>query len=214
MPILLKTTRATELQIDEFLNVVSEAAIVFDKGMELYLSGRYEEFEEKVNQAILYERKADELRTTVEKYLYLHTLIPENRGDVLAILENTDTVIDHIKDTLVDILIEKPVISMQFDHFFKETVKATASTVEMMVKAVRAFFTNLNAVDDHIHKVYYFEKEADKYADSLKRQIFDSTLDLAHKMHLRFFVIHIEKISDFAQNVCDRVSIYTIKRKM
>jgi phosphate uptake regulator len=38
--------------------------------------------------------------------------------------------------------------------------------------------------------------------------------ELSLKSQLRFFAMHIEKISDAAQNVCDRLSIYTIKRQL
>ena len=70
-------------------------------------------------------------------------------------------------------------------------------------------------VKDHLHKFYFYEKEADKIADLIKRKIFQNTeLDLSQKMHLRYFVQHIDSIADEAEDVADRLSIYTIKRSI
>ena len=37
-------------------------------------------------------------------------------------------------------------------------------------------------------------------------------VELARKIHLRYFCLHVENISDRAEDVADRLSIYTIKR--
>lgn len=79
--------------------------------------------------------------------------------------------------------------------------------------ATRAFFKEVRFVKDHLFKVYFYETEADKVADHLKRGIYaDAELDLSQKNHLRYFASHIDSIADKAENVADRLSIYTIKR--
>ncbi|MBC8526831.1 MAG: DUF47 family protein [Candidatus Cloacimonetes bacterium] len=204
-----------ELQIDEFLNVVCEAGLLFKKGLENYLSKSKEEFTERLTAVSEYERKADELRLSIEKQLYMNTLIPENRGDVLAILENTDEVIDRIKETLVQFSVETPKIPSKFDRLFLELSTASIQSVDCLIKAVRAFFTDISSINDHIHKIHFYEKEADKIAERLKREIFqDEELHLSHKMHLRYFTSHVENISDYAEDVSDRLAIYAIKRRL
>ena len=89
MALLLKTTRFVESQIDSFLDVVSDAAMTFQLAIEDYIHGRMEQFEERLAQIREFEHRADDLRVSVERFLYERTLIPENRGDVLAILEST-----------------------------------------------------------------------------------------------------------------------------
>ena len=70
-------------------------------------------------------------------------------------------------------------------------------------------------VNDYSHKVYFYEKEVDMVSDRIKRQVFRrDDLDLCHKMHLRYFALHIENLSDEAEKVADRLSIYTIKRSI
>jgi predicted phosphate transport protein (TIGR00153 family) len=146
--------------------------------------------------------------------LYEHTLIPENRGDVLAILENTDEVVDHIKETILQFDIEQPNIDVELHDLFLQTARASVQAVEMLASGVRSFFRDLYAVNNYIHKVYFYEREADHLAEKLKRQIFHSDIDLACKMHLRYFAYQVEAISDYAQAVCDRLAIYVIKRQL
>ena len=214
MALILKTTKFVESQIDTFLDVVSESAVLFQLGVEDYLVGRTAQFEERLAQIRENEKKADDLRVAIERYLYERTLIPENRGDVLAILENTDEVVDSIKDTLMQFSIEMPDIPQVLDDLWMQTTRASTAAVEQLVYAVRSFFRDLSAVNNYIHKVYFFEREADHIGEKLRRQIFALEIELAAKSQLRWFALHIEQISDFAQAVCDRLSIYTIKRQL
>ncbi|MCB5224321.1 MAG: DUF47 family protein [Candidatus Cloacimonadaceae bacterium] len=214
MALVLKTTKFVESQIDSFLDIISDSALLFQLGVEDYLKGRFEQFEERLSQIRENEKKADELRVAVERYLYERTLIPENRGDVLAILENTDEVMDNIKDTLMQFSIEMPQIPEILDDLWMQTTHASTAAVEHLTYAVRSFFRDLGQVNNYIHKVYFFEREADQMGEKLRRLIFAQDLDLALKTHLRWFAIHTEKISDYAQAVCDRLAIYTIKRQL
>lgn len=214
MALLLKTTRFIESQIDSFLDTVSDSATTFQLAMEDYLAGRIPQFEERLSQIREYEHRADDLRVSIERFLYERTLIPENRGDVLAILENTDEVIDNIKDSLVQFSVEMPQIPSELNDLWIQTTRASVAAVEQLVFAVRSFFRDIAAVNNYIHKVYFFEREADHIGERLGRQIFAMDIELSRKSQLRFFAIHIERISDAAQNVCDRLSIYTIKRQL
>ena len=214
MPLILKTTRFVEAQIDTFLDIVSDSAIMFQLAMEDYLNERHEQFEERLSQIRDNEHRADDLRVGIERFLYERTLIPENRGDVLAILENTDEVIDNIKDSILQFSIEMPQIPPELDDLWMQTTRSSVAAVEQLVYAVRSFFRDLAAVNNYIHKVHFFEREADHLGEKLRRQIFSMDIELSQKSQLRFFAIHIEKISDYAQAVCDRLSIYTIKRQL
>ncbi|MCK4655119.1 MAG: DUF47 family protein, partial [Candidatus Cloacimonetes bacterium] len=57
-------------------------------------------------------------------------------------------------------------------------------------------------------------KEADKIAEKLKRRIFQSNVELSKKLHMTRFVTSVEKVSDYAEDVCDRLSICVIKRQI
>ncbi len=74
-------------QIDDFLDQVSESGLLFKNGINDYLNGNVNSFNEKMVQVIDFEHAGDALRRSIEEQLYLKTLIPESRGDVLDLLE-------------------------------------------------------------------------------------------------------------------------------
>jgi hypothetical protein len=133
---------------------------------------------------------------------------------VLGLLETIDEVINTEKKTLSQFSVEKPAIPADLNPQYQELASTCVAGAEAVVAAARAFFRDIKAVHDHVHKVYFYEKEADRLSDRLKRDIFARDLDLAHKIHLRYFSLHIESLSDEAENVADRLAISTIKRTM
>jgi len=158
------------------------------------------------------ETDADNLRRSIETQLYSRTLIPESRGDVLGLLENLDNIINLFEGALWQFSIEKPIIDKIFHKDFGVLTDMSIKTVESVTLASRAFFRDIDQVSDHNIKVRYYESEADKVSTRLKRAIFDSDLDLAHKAQLRNFVEHIDNPANWAEDVADRLSIYAIKR--
>ncbi len=210
---LFKSTRELEAKIDEFLDKVAEGSLFFQEGVAAYLAGRRADFEEKIEAINLHESQADKLSREVETRLYSNSLIPEHRGDVLGLLENTDNIIDRAKISLYQFAVEEPVIPDQFHGGFNQLAEASCRAGEAAVKAARAFFRDVQAVKDHLFKVHHYESEADQLSDTLKREIFRSAqLDLAHKTQLRYFAHNVEKVSDEAEAVANRLGIYTIKR--
>ena len=210
---LFRRTKALETEIDTFLDKLSESALLFKNAVQVYLAeGRTEEFEEILGHVNELESAADGLRRSIETQLYAHTLIPESRGDVLGLLENLDAVLNLLEGALWGFSIETPDIPPQFHRDYEALTEKSIRAVESIVLASRAFFRNPGAVTDHMHKVMFYEKEADKVSTKLKRAIFGSDLPLSHKSHLRHFVEYIDTIADRSEDVADRLSIYTIKR--
>ncbi len=212
MEFLFRRTKVLEGQIDDFLDAVSQGALLFKHTIKNYLNQEDEAFNRNIATIRKLEKEADQLRRSVENYLYTHSLIPEHRGDVLGLLENMDNVIDTAKSSLNCFSIETPDIKPQLVNDFLSLADKAALAAEAVVMASRDFFRDANAVKDHLHKVYFYEKEADKIADSLRRRIFRLEIDLSHKIHLGAFVKHVDLLADRAEEVADRLSIYTIKR--
>lgn len=211
---LFRTSKTLVLQIDEFLDTVAEGALVFREGVLAYLAGDLEEFAERIKVIDELERRADELSKDVETKLYSQSLIPEYRGDVLGLLETTDNVIDTAKTNLFQFSVERPRIPAEHLAGFQKLAEASCEAAQAVVVAARVFFRDPQAVKDHLFKVHHFEHQADGLGDTLKRRVFDGELELAQKIHLRYFALNIEKVSDRAKEVADRLAIYAIKRSI
>ncbi len=207
-------TRLLESQIDEYLNHTSQVGLLFLEAIKDYLEGRFDEFESRRLQVSELESHADELRRDVERQLYVETLIPESRGDVLGILEHTDEVVSAAKVTLEQFSVERPDIPEELDGDFLELADYGNRAVQELVMGIRAFFRTAATVTDFAHKVAFWEKEADTVGERLKRRIFQMDTDLACKMHRSSFVWHIDRVADMAEDVSERLSISAIKRSI
>ncbi len=202
-------------QFDVFLDKVSEAGLLFKTGVDAYLSDNIESFEKKIEDIIEAEHDGDALRRDLEETLYVQTLIPESRGDVLELLENMDALLDRFKGILWKFNIERPQLIKKFDDDFRELTSIVVEAVEAIVRSSRAFFKNVSSVADHIHKVPYWESQSDKIASKIQQTIFRrEDLSLSEKMQLQDFVRHIDKIADRAEDVSDKLRIFVIKRSL
>ena len=212
---ILKRKIGIEKEVDEFLDRVSEAGLLCKNGMDAYLKGDMEVYATYLKSIRDTEHKGDALRRSLEKNLYEKTLIPESRGDVMELLEDMDALLDRYTGLIWQFEIERPDICAEFHEDFKELLSHSVESVEADVLSCRAFFKNINAVANHIHKVSFWEKESDKVSTRLQRAIFGrKDLRLSHKMHLRFFVKQVDRIADEAEDVADRLNIYVIKRML
>ena len=212
---VLRKKIGIEKQIDDFLDQISEAGLLFKSGVDLYLRGQTDAFQDKIESISETEHKGDILRRYIEEQLYLRTLIPESRGDVLDLLENMDSLLDRFKGAMWRFEIEHIQIKPEFHDDFRELIVSVVESVEAIVRSVRAFFKDISMVADHMHKVSFWETEADKVSTRLQRTIFrQEDLKLSHRMQLCDFVRHVDKIADRAEDVADKLSIFVIKRSL
>jgi predicted phosphate transport protein (TIGR00153 family) len=212
---ILQRRTGIEKEINDFLDQVSQAGLIFQQGITIYLAGDFEKFTAKLDDIADTEHKGDHLRRSIEEHLYSKTLIPESRGDVLELIEQMDSLLDRFKGALWRFEIERPQIDDDFIEDFIELIAHSVETVEAIVRSARAFFTNITEVANHIHKVHFWETEADKCSTRLLRAIFrKENLHLSHRMLLRDLVHHLDRIADRAEDVADRLNIYVIKRML
>ena len=209
---LFSKTKELEAQTDEFCDKVAEGVLAFKLGVGRYLDGDLSAFDEKKQQVSALESRGDELRREIQRRLYLETLIPESRADVLELLENTDEILNACESSMWQFAIEKPVIANEFVSDFNSLIEAVGASVEALVMALRAFFRGSEAVSDHMHKVIFYESEADSVSHRLMTAMFASDMDIGHKNQLRHFVLHIDNIADVAEDVADHLGIFALKR--
>lgn len=215
MAILFRNAITLEVKIRHYLDNVANSGILFREAIEDYLNGDLSQFTKKLGEIRRNEEVADELRREIRYRLYRKMLIPESRGDVLGLLETTDNVIDATKKVLGHFDVEKPRIREFLRPLLSRLAKASAEALDNVVKGDRAFFDNSEGVEDYIHKVHFYEHEADTLEEEAKKAIFESgeIPDLAEKLQLRDFVELIASLSDEAEDVADRLSVYAIKRQ-
>lgn len=211
---MFRSAPQLERQIDEFFDAIAEGALVFRDGIEDYLDGRDKDFAAKLTAIDTLEKQADHLSREIEAHLYRRSLIPEHRGDVLGLLEHTDDIIDHAKSCLSRFDVERPAVPTALAGEFRRLTAAVYQATDALLLAARLSFRDPAGVSDHLVKVYHYESEADRIGLELRRAVFASELELAHKLQLRYFVESVDVVADIAEHVAGRLAIYAIKRQL
>jgi predicted phosphate transport protein (TIGR00153 family) len=200
--------------IDSFLNLIDQGSILFKEGVRNYLYGNRESFLSNLQTLSNLETEADILKRKTENILYTQSLMPQLRGDILKLLEELDNIIDLAKTSLFQFDVENPFIPAELNQDLVKLTELSTAAIESVIPAARAYFRDPDSVKEKLHRVYLYEKEADKLADAIKRKVFHDmpNLKLSEKFHLRYFTLHIETLSDAAEKTADVLSIMAIKR--
>ncbi len=214
--LLLSQIKSIEAEVDNYFQLITEAALHFQEGLAEYMSSRSELFSARLQKVSELEGKADDLRRSIRYKLYTDMLIPDARGDVLGLLETSDNIIDQMKEVMIDLDIERPDFPVEWSDDFGKLAHSTQKAVESFKMAVNSFFQGRPSTNDHINKVYFYEEEVDQVERRLKQEIYQGKLikDLARKNQLKIFVERIADVTDITEDVCERLSVYSIKRSV
>ena len=213
---IFKTSDKVIKNIDDFFDTIQLGILNFNEGVLNYLEGNIPEFENNLNKIEKLEGKADSIKREIENDFYLHSLIPNFASDILRLLEKSDDIIDKAKESLSQFDVEAPIIPEELKSDFKRLTELSITAADNVVPSARLLFTSPNNVKDGLQKVFFYEREADKLANSIKRKLFKEMdmLKLSEKIHLRYFTLHIEQVSDSAETVANILSALVLKTRM
>ena len=214
MALFFRNTGQLILDVDRFILVIEDAVAVFREGVLNYLEKNFEQFQGNLQMITKLEEHADELKRNIETGLYKNSLIPEYRGDVLHLIDRLDDLADTGKENLYQFDIEVPKVPLEMKDDYIQLTEASILSVKEVLPVVTAFFHQSDEIKSRIEKVYFYEKEVDKIAYRLKRKLFKDIkmLKFSEKIHLRYFALHIQQLSDIAKKIADILNILNLKR--
>lgn len=202
--------------IDRYFDLIDQSLLVFKEGVRNYLYSNPDGFNDNLKNMSALDSEADVLRREIENALYTQTALVRSRGDIMRLFEKTRSITDMLNDSLFQFEIETPFIPSELNPEFMKLTEFSTLAVESVVTAAKAYFKAPETVQDKINRAYFYEKEAVKYAQTIKRTVFHNmqALKLSEKFHLRYFALHIENISKAAENVADQLAVMAIRRMM
>jgi uncharacterized protein Yka (UPF0111/DUF47 family) len=162
------------------------------------------------------ESETEVLRREIENALYTQTALVRSRADIMRLFEKTRNITDILNDSLLQFEIETPFIPSELNQEFMKLTEFSTLSVESVVPAAKAYFKDPETVPDKISRSYFYEKEAVKYSQTIKRRVFHNmtNLKLSEKFHLRYFALHIENLAKAAANVADQLAVMAIRRTL
>ncbi len=213
---IFKTSKSVALSIDDFFDKIDLGILNFKQGIKYYIIGNSIDFEQNLKTINVLEKEADAIQRKIENDFYLHSLMPNYASDILNLLESVDDIMDRSRSVVSQFDIETPSIPEAIKNDFLELVSLSAKSAENVIPAARIFFTSPDEVKDKIQKVLFYNRETDVLSTNIKRKIFQEfdSLKLSEKIHLRYFALHIEQVSDGAKDVAHQLSSLVIKIKM
>ena len=192
------------------------ATAIFKDGVRSYLYNDEPGFAEALAAMAAKETEADALRREIENTLYSRGALIRYRGDIMRLLERMDHIITIISNDLVQFEIESPKVPQELKKEFMKLTELAVLAVETSIPGTKAYFTHPEQVAETSQKVYFYEKQAVKQSQSIKRTVFHemNSLKLSEKFHLRYFALHIEDLSTAAVKVAEQLSVMSIKRSL
>ncbi|MDD5911591.1 MAG: hypothetical protein PUC61_05600 [Bacteroidales bacterium] len=210
-----KTNKLIE-DIDTYFDLMDQQALVFKEGVRNYLYSNEEAFNANLLKMSTLDSQTEVLRREIENALYTQTALVRARGDIMRLLEKTRNITEILNESLLQFEIETPFIPSELNGDFMKLTEFSTLAVEAAVPASKAYFNAPDTIPDKISRAYYYEKEAVKYSQTIKRTVFHkmTSLKLSEKFHLRYFALHIENLSKAAANVADQLAVMTIRRTL
>ena len=202
--------------IDRYFDLMDQSVLVFKDGVRNYLYSNADDFNANLQKMSVLEGETDVLRREIENALYTQTALVRSRGDIMRLFEKTRNIMDILNDSLFQFEIETPFIPKELNPEFMKLTEFSTLAVEAVVPAAKAYFKSPETIPDKISRAYFYEKEAVKYSQTIKRTVFHNmpSLKLSEKFHLRYFALHIENLSKAAENVADQLAVMAIRRTL
>lgn len=209
-----KKVNKTISNLDSFLDYLDECILIYKNGIKNYLEGNKEKFDDNLNSITKLRETTTELRRSIENDLFAYSLVSDQRVDILQLLERLDKIINLLYKNLCQYEIEIPFFPAELNVDFLKLVEITSLSLEGTLQASRDYFKMPRFVTEKIHRIYYFEKEVSKLAQSIKRRVFHEmdNFKLSQKFHLRYFTLHVEELAEEAVKVADRLAIMVIRQ--
>ena len=202
--------------IDTLLEIIDNSLIVFKNGVKDYLYNEDSSFSEDLSTMASLETEAGARIREIESTLYSKGYLIRSRGDIMRLLERFDHIISIVSSDLVQFEIEAPNVPAELKKEFVKLSELASLAVESSIPGAKAYFNDPKNVAETTGRVYFYEKEAVKLSQSIKKTVFHDMdkLKLSEKFHLRYFALHIEDLAKAAVKVAEQLSVMAIKRSL
>lgn len=216
MKSIFKKSVELNMKIEKFLDTISDSLTLFEKVIQAHLEEDADTFEDIYHRICALESEADDLESEIKITLYQFMLIPDARADVLSLVKSLDNIIDATEEITKEFHIQKPTFPKELHKDILTLTNHSTASAESLLLATRAFFSEAHLVSAHINKVNFFEHEVDILDEKISMRLFNDKIvsDLAERLQLNNFLDKISRISDEAEIIGDKLTIFNIKREI
>jgi predicted phosphate transport protein (TIGR00153 family) len=160
------------------------------------------------------ESDADVVRYDLRDKLYSGAYLPLLREDIYKLIESIDKVANAGEACCDFFLNQRPTIPDDLKPAFVDVVRESLGIVDNLKLAVLCYFKGeckIETVREHTKEIGLQESRVDKMEWDLTKEIFTSSQDFAHQLHLKLCLDGIVEVSDRAEDAGDQLELATLK---
>ncbi len=208
-----KEKRVTDLVL-QHIDKTGECLDMTCEAIRKFLSGKEEGLDVTASQVSILENEADKLLREIREMLYSGAYLPTIRGDVYRLMSAVDNVANKAEDCCDFFIYQKPHIAEEYQAEILAIVELTQGCFSEFSETLKMFFSQKNEEDgirEHAKRVSELESLIDDNERTLTEQIFNSSLPLSEKIHLRRLLHRLVYISDNIEDAADELQLLNLK---
>ena len=196
------------------LDVVEECLTTGIKTIQTYLKGNTREANDLAMQVDKIESKADMIRYEIRDKLYAGAYLPRLREDIYRLVEAVDAVVNAGETCSDFFLNQRPVIPKELKVMFQAAVQESLGIISPLKHSIMCFLKGecpIAVSRQHAKEVGLKESDVDEIVWDLTKEIFTSSLEYSHKIHLKLCLDAIARVSDRAEDAADQLDLVILK---
>lgn len=211
----LRKQRLIENYVFDYLEQWGKCLEDFKSAMDVYLTeGLGEKFDYYVEHTHKMESRADDLRKKIEWEMYSKALLPESRGDILGFLETMDKIPNKAESILYQIQLQRLRLPRELTPSLRRIVDLTCEAIQLVYEAAKALISQESDIHQLADRIDDKESECDHAERDIIARIFAMDIDTAEKALLKELIIELGTLTDRAENVSDRLTLLSVKRRV
>jgi uncharacterized protein len=204
--------------LQRHMDQVGRAVQKMNEALDAFEAGKHDLLEQFSEETAALEHEADQIRDDIRNHLLRRFFMPVNRGQVLRILSQQDSLADIAEDVCVLLTMKQIAITEElkevFGRFREHTAKAVGlagSIIDELDELAESGFGGAEA--EKIRKlardVAYAEHQADVDAHELVRGIYARDKEMSPgEFHLWMRLTHtFSGLSNTAENLADSITM-------
>jgi hypothetical protein len=212
--LLFKKEKEVIELILKHLDLVEDSLKTGIQTIEVYLNDNISEAKGLARKVRSEESEADTVRYNIRDKLYSGAYLPLLREDIYKLIESIDKVANAGEACCDFFLNQRPTIPTEMKSHFVAVAQESLGIIDNLKLAVLCYFKGeckIEVVREHTKEIGLQESRVDKLEWDLTKEIFISSLDFAHQLHLKHCLDYIVEVSDRAEDAGDQLELATLK---
>ncbi|MBW1744186.1 MAG: DUF47 domain-containing protein [Deltaproteobacteria bacterium] len=198
----------------EHLNAVEACAKTSLRAIETYIEGDISESKKLSRKVNDIETQADFIRYGILDKLYSGAYLPLYREGIYKLVESMDKVSNAAEACCDFFLAQRIEIPYELKALFIAITRESFGIVVPLRDAMLSYIegnSDVESIREKAKQVGIVESNIDEMEWNLTREIFTSSVEYAHKVHLKLCLDTIVEIADRAEDAADELEMQTVK---